>query len=120
MLDIKDQNHILPKPVPESAVRLRPATADWLSPLLYDTVRRHGGKLRTNRNVRKGLKSRCGYRCAKRIRMSAGRVLVVEDDDSLRRVTQMHLEKFGFTTTTSPDAEQALQLLDKNPLMSCD
>jgi two-component system NtrC family response regulator len=47
--------------------------------------------------------------------MSAGRVLVVEDDDSLRRVTQMHLEKFGFTTTTSPDAEQALQLLDKNP-----
>ena len=47
--------------------------------------------------------------------MSVGRVLVVEDDDSLRRVTQMHLEKFGFTTTTSPDAEQALQLLEKAP-----
>jgi DNA-binding NtrC family response regulator len=47
--------------------------------------------------------------------MAAGKVLVVEDDDSLRRVTQMHLEKFGFTTGTTADAEQALWTLSQSP-----
>jgi DNA-binding NtrC family response regulator len=46
--------------------------------------------------------------------MSAGKVLVVEDDDSLRRVTQLHLEKLGFTTSASPDAEQALTMLEES------
>ncbi len=47
--------------------------------------------------------------------MIAGRVLVVEDDDSLRRVTQMHLDKFGFATATTSDAEQALHTLEQSP-----
>ena len=46
--------------------------------------------------------------------MAVAKVLVVEDDDSLRRVTQLHLEKLGFTTSVSPDAEQALQILEKS------
>src|SRR5271168_2466221 len=47
--------------------------------------------------------------------MTVGKVLVVEDDDSLRRVTQMHLEKFGFATTTTTNAEQALRSLEQAP-----
>jgi DNA-binding NtrC family response regulator len=47
--------------------------------------------------------------------MAVGRVLVVEDDDSLRRVTELHLEKLGFSTTATADAEQALQILEKSP-----
>ena len=42
-------------------------------------------------------------------------MLVVEDDDSLRRVTQLHLEKFGFTTVATEDAEKGLQALEKSP-----
>jgi len=45
--------------------------------------------------------------------MVAGTVLVIEDDDSLRRVTQLHLEKLGFTTSVAPSAEQALRMLEK-------
>jgi two-component system NtrC family response regulator len=47
--------------------------------------------------------------------MAAGKVLVVEDDDSLRRVTQLHLDKLGFTTSVTADAEQALRLLEESP-----
>ncbi len=47
--------------------------------------------------------------------MPAGKVLVVEDDESLRRVTQLHLEKLGFATSVAPDAEQALQILQDSP-----
>src|ERR1700722_6265210 len=46
--------------------------------------------------------------------MAAGTVLVVEDDDSLRRVTSLHLEKLGFATSSTPDAEQALRLMEES------
>ena len=36
--------------------------------------------------------------------MRQGRILVVEDDDTLRRVTQMHLEKQGYSTAAAADA----------------
>src|ERR1035438_9102367 len=63
----------------------------------------------------KDLSSRCGYRYAATVSMAACRVLVVEDDDSLRRVTQLHLEKLGFPTTAAPDAEEALGILGVSP-----
>jgi DNA-binding NtrC family response regulator len=47
--------------------------------------------------------------------MAVGKVLLVEDDDSLRRVTQLHLEKLGFDTTATPNAEQALLYLGESP-----
>jgi two-component system NtrC family response regulator len=47
--------------------------------------------------------------------MAAGKVLLVEDDDSLRRVTQLHLEKLGFDTTATPTAEQALGIMGASP-----
>jgi DNA-binding NtrC family response regulator len=47
--------------------------------------------------------------------MPAGKVLVVEDDESLRRVTQLHLEKLGFITSVAADAEQALRMLQEAP-----
>jgi DNA-binding NtrC family response regulator len=47
--------------------------------------------------------------------MAAGKVLVVEDDESLRRVTQLHLDKLGFTTSTTATAEQALRMLEELP-----
>lgn len=40
--------------------------------------------------------------------------MVVEDDDSLRRVTQLHLEKLGFTTCAVGSAELALTKLDSS------
>jgi DNA-binding NtrC family response regulator len=47
--------------------------------------------------------------------MTGGKVLLVEDDDSLRRVTQLHLEKSGFITSVTPNAEQALDALKGSP-----
>jgi len=42
--------------------------------------------------------------------MSAGRILVVEDEDKLRRVVQLHLESAGFDVDGAPSAEQAMPL----------
>ncbi len=39
-----------------------------------------------------------------------GRILIVEDEDKLRRVMQLHLEAAGFEVDGSPTAEQALPL----------
>jgi DNA-binding NtrC family response regulator len=45
--------------------------------------------------------------------MRRGRILVVEDDDTLRRVTQMHLEKKGYLTAAAADAIEALRILER-------
>ncbi len=42
--------------------------------------------------------------------MSAGRILVVEDEDKLRRVIQLQLESAGFEVDGAPSAEQAMPL----------
>ena len=36
------------------------------------------------------------------------RILIVEDEDKLRRVVQLHLESAGFEVDHAPTAEQAL------------
>jgi two-component system NtrC family response regulator len=43
------------------------------------------------------------------------RVLVVDDDESLRRVTQVQLEQAGYTTTTAASGHEALALIQKAP-----
>src|SRR5262245_3421850 len=48
--------------------------------------------------------------------MSSGRILVVEDDDCLRRVTQAQLEKCGYETAVSADVPEALAVLEKLPV----
>jgi two-component system NtrC family response regulator len=48
--------------------------------------------------------------------MPVGRILVVEDDDSLRRVTQAQLERCGYDTVISADAAAALAVLEKQPV----
>jgi two-component system NtrC family response regulator len=47
--------------------------------------------------------------------MSTGRILVVEDDESLRRVTQAQLEKCGYETAAAADVPEALELLESEP-----
>lgn len=42
--------------------------------------------------------------------MAAGRILIVEDEDKLRRVLQLHLESAGFDVDGAPTAEQAMPL----------
>jgi DNA-binding NtrC family response regulator len=42
--------------------------------------------------------------------MSVGRILVVEDEDKLRRVVQLELESSGYEVDGAPTAEQALSL----------
>jgi len=42
--------------------------------------------------------------------MSSQRILIVEDEDKLRRVVQLHLESAGFEVDGSPNAEQGLPL----------
>jgi DNA-binding NtrC family response regulator len=42
--------------------------------------------------------------------MAAGRILLVEDEDKLRRVIQIQLESAGFEVDGAPTAEQALPL----------
>ncbi|HZQ55971.1 MAG TPA: sigma-54 dependent transcriptional regulator [Bryobacteraceae bacterium] len=44
------------------------------------------------------------------------RVLVVDDDESLRRVTQVQLEQAGFKAITAADGEEALSILQKLPV----
>ncbi len=45
--------------------------------------------------------------------MSKKTILVVDDDESLRRVTQMQLEEAGYEVFTAGDAAQSLQMLDQ-------
>ncbi len=47
--------------------------------------------------------------------MSRGRILIVEDDETLRRVTQLHLEKQGHPTATARDSIEALRALEREP-----
>ncbi len=47
--------------------------------------------------------------------MNVGKVLVVEDDDSLRRVTQAQLVKIGCETSVASDVSEALEILRKQP-----
>jgi two-component system NtrC family response regulator len=47
--------------------------------------------------------------------MIIGRILVVEDDESLRRVTQAQLTKIGYETDVARDVPQALEILQKQP-----
>lgn len=46
--------------------------------------------------------------------MRRRRILVVDDDESLRRVTQVQLEEEGYTVATAVSAEEALALLSEN------
>jgi two-component system NtrC family response regulator len=43
------------------------------------------------------------------------RILVVDDEDNLRRVTQLRLQQAGYDVATAPDAAAALALLDAQP-----
>jgi two-component system NtrC family response regulator len=44
-----------------------------------------------------------------------GRILVVDDDESLRRVTQFQLEQAGYHVSIASDGNQALAVLQKAP-----
>jgi DNA-binding NtrC family response regulator len=46
--------------------------------------------------------------------MNRRRVLVVDDDESLRRVTQVQLEQVGYETNVAADGAEALALLQKS------
>ncbi len=48
--------------------------------------------------------------------MSSGRILVVDDDDSLRRVTQFQLQQAGHQVGTAEGGKQALAFLEKAPV----
>ena len=48
--------------------------------------------------------------------MSFGRILLVEDDESLRRVTHALLEKSGYQTAVAGDVPEALEILQKQPI----
>ncbi len=47
--------------------------------------------------------------------MEVGKILVVEDDESLRRVMQAQLEKAGHNAAVAGDVRQALEVLDLEP-----
>ncbi|HYP09486.1 MAG TPA: sigma-54 dependent transcriptional regulator [Bryobacteraceae bacterium] len=47
--------------------------------------------------------------------MVGKRVLVVDDEESLRRVTQLKLQQAGYEATTASDGAAALDLLRRNP-----
>jgi len=47
--------------------------------------------------------------------MSQPRILVVDDDESLRRVTQVQLEEEGYEVVTAASGEEALRLLERVP-----
>lgn len=47
--------------------------------------------------------------------MIGKRILVVDDEENLRRVTQMRLQQAGFEATTAADGAAALDLLSRHP-----
>jgi two-component system NtrC family response regulator len=47
--------------------------------------------------------------------MISGRILVVDDDESLRRVTQVQLEQMGYRVDTAANAQDALDSLKSAP-----
>ncbi len=47
--------------------------------------------------------------------MNRGRILVVDDDESLRRVTQVQLEQIGYQVMTAANGQQALAVLQGSP-----
>ncbi len=52
--------------------------------------------------------------------MTAARILIVEDEDKLRRVIQLHLESAGFEVDQASSAEQALPLVGMADLVITD
>jgi len=47
--------------------------------------------------------------------MSSAHILVVDDDENLRWVTQTQLEDAGHTVSTAADGREALETIEKNP-----
>jgi two-component system NtrC family response regulator len=47
--------------------------------------------------------------------MTGKRILIVDDEESLRRVTQLRLQQAGFVTSTAADGVEALGFLERNP-----
>src|SRR5215470_7847641 len=47
--------------------------------------------------------------------MAAENILIVEDDDTLRTVMQLQLKKLGYEATAAPNAERAMDILQKFP-----
>src|ERR1051325_12181673 len=47
--------------------------------------------------------------------MNTAHILVVEDDESLRRVTQAQLERAGYEASAAVDVSEALDLLRRQP-----
>ena len=47
--------------------------------------------------------------------MIGKRILVVDDEENLRRVTQLKLQQAGYEALTASDASQALEVLSKHP-----
>ena len=47
--------------------------------------------------------------------MIGKRVLVVDDEENLRRVTQLKLQQAGYEATTASDGARALELLARHP-----
>jgi DNA-binding NtrC family response regulator len=52
--------------------------------------------------------------------MPSGRILIVEDEDKLRRVMQLHLESAGFEVDAAPSAEQAMAVSSSANLVITD
>jgi DNA-binding NtrC family response regulator len=54
--------------------------------------------------------------------MNVGSILIVEDDESLRRVTQTQLEKLGYDVAAAMDVRQGIEELQRAPrdLVICD
>src|SRR5215813_12710723 len=46
--------------------------------------------------------------------MAKDRILIVEDDDSMRRATTAQLEREGYETSSANSAEEALAILEKS------
>lgn len=47
--------------------------------------------------------------------MTGKRILVVDDEENLRRVTQLKLQQAGYEAMTAPDGRQALEMLARHP-----
>jgi CheY-like chemotaxis protein len=95
--------------------------------MVYGLMQRHGGKVTVQSGLGEGTAVRLSFPVERRppedevvpgradTFRGRERILLVEDEDSVRRIGRRILERLGYLVTEAPDGLAALQLIEERP-----